>query len=378
MRITSLVLLLVPVTLAAGQSPQSSVAVAVGEHLAGVRENSEGHLDKAESHYRNAIAIWDQLAPAQPQLQAITLISLADLLAASERLPEAHTLLDRALVIAQPLEQKSPDVVASVISHLGAFYGRTEQPERGRPLLNEAIRRFGELKDPDIAEVAYAYSALGMLDLGAGKYSDGEASLREAVTRAVKALGETHPETIGYQTNLALALYYEGHFNRAEVLLQRARLMADKNTDLLSAAILSELAAVECALGKFGTAENLTEEALVVLSRNHGPHTLEVAALKVSLATLYLREHRVAAAARILPDAVQLERSLAVDPRVRADGIRRLADLRAQQRNWSEAEELYRESISLYRERLGANHPDIAAVLRDYAVAVKHNKGHQS
>jgi tetratricopeptide (TPR) repeat protein len=160
----------------------------------------------------------------------------------------------------------------------------------------------------------------------------------------------------------------EGWGNQAEILLQRVRPVA---TGAQKAAIFSGLAVVEAALNRFGTAEDMAEQALAAMRGLHAENGPEVVAAEVSLGSIYLREHKPAEAARILPQAVQLERTMAIDPGIRADGIRRLADLRAQQHQWKEAATLYREAIALFEQRFGSSHPYIDPVRRDYAAAAK-------
>jgi tetratricopeptide (TPR) repeat protein len=337
-----------------GPESKTLIAQAVCEHLSGVRDNTARQFSTAEAHYRKAVALFPQLTPRRKDLEAISMISLADLLGATGRIEEAEKLMKEAGEIAPP------KVMPSALGHLGALYGRTADPERGRPLLTEAIRIFEQPEFSKPGELAYAYNALGMMDLAAGKYTAGESGFRKALE-----LGAP-PETIDYQTNLALALYMEGRSNQAEILLQRARPGADEQQN---AAILADLAVVESALNRFGTAEDIAEQALAALRRGHAEDSPEVVAMQVSLGSIYLREHKTREAAKILPRAVELERGMAIDARLRGDGIRRLADLRAQQRHWAEAASLYREAIALYEERFGSTHPDIDPLRREYASA---------
>ena len=80
---------------------------------------------------------------------------------------------------------------------------------------------------------------------------------------------------------------------------------------------------------------------------------------------------KTAEAADLLPGAVQIARRLIPGQRPLADGIRHLAELRAQQRNWGEAQSLYYEAIAIYDEKLGPGDPEIAPVLRAYANVLK-------
>jgi tetratricopeptide (TPR) repeat protein len=241
--------------------------------------------------------------------------------------------------------------------------------------LAEAIAGLQSLKKPNLPELAYAYSSLGMLELTAGRYKAGEADLRQSLEFARASLGENDPETAVYATNLALALLVQGEYNRAETLLRRARLVIESrlgpdNPQLVN--VLSELTSVETALEKFGIAEDCGEKALRILTRRVPAGSPEIVLAQVNLGTLYLREHKTAEAERVLPAAVEAERRLFQDGRALGHGIRNLAALRAQQHSWNEAEALYREALDLYELRLGPDHSDLAPVLREYANVLKH------
>jgi tetratricopeptide (TPR) repeat protein len=365
-------------------APDTSVRAAVCEAETGVIEEATGHTDAAELHYRRALSIWSQLAPAHAAYHAATLMNLGSLYRTQRRTAEAENMLTQAFELARGLsagDSERDRLLAVVSSRLGGFYSESGTPERGRTLLNQAIPmlRTPALSNP--AELAYACNLLGMLDLRGGGYRAGESSLREAVSTATESLGESHPDTAIYEANLALALYLEGQYGAAEVLLNRARYIVEAKLPSGSfelGTILASLTAVETALGRFARAEADGEQSLAILSRRREPESPEAAAASVLLAALYLRERKIAEAAKILPDAVALERQLAGDARLPdqrflAEGIRRLGELRALQHNWHEAQTLYSEAIAIYESTLGYSHPGIAPILIEYADVLKHS-----
>jgi tetratricopeptide (TPR) repeat protein len=351
---------------------------AICESETGAIEEAAGHTDTAELHYRQALSIWSGLAPGHAAYHAATLMNLGSLYRAQHRAAEAEDSLKQAFDLAQTTGEDR--LIAVVTSRLGGFYSESGTPERGRALLNQAIPmlRAPALSNP--AELAYACNLLGMLDLRAGNYKAAESSLREAVSVATNSLGEAHPDTAIYEANLARALYGEGEFSRAEVLLNRARYIVETKLPtggLRLGRILADLTEVETALGQFARAEADGERSLAILSRWLEPESTEIAVENVMLGTLYLRERKIAEAAKILPDAVSLERQLAVGPRmpdrrVLADGIRRLGELRALERNWHDAQTLYSEAIAIYESTPGSGLPGMAPVLLEYVDVLKH------
>lgn len=229
------------------------------------------------------------------------------------------------------------------------------------------------------ASPAAISNAAGMTDLRAGDLRAAEARFRLAVSVATSTLGESHPDTAFYQTNLALALLMERQFGRAEVLLHRVRYIVESAPSpdpVRLAAVLAELASAEAAQNEFSRAEADAQLSVDLVSRTNSPATFEVAVEKVMLATIYIREKKIEAAQMILPDAIALERRLAaqspaIDRRDLACGIRGLAQLRELQHRWSEARTLFSEAIATFESAAGPHHPAMASMLLEYARVLK-------
>lgn len=233
---------------------------------------------------------------------------------------------------------------------------------------------------PNPVESASARNALGIADLRAGDAKAAEAKFRDAVNLATASLGESNPDLALYEANLAVALSVEHQYGRAEILLRRARYILEltPSQDDRLATVLAEISAVETAEKQFVRAEADAEESLAIVSRHSAPDSLEIAVQKVVLATVYVRERKSAEAERILPAAVATERRLLAEPstsdrRVLAQGIRVLADLRAIEQNWREAQQLYAEVIAIYESTSGGSHPSLAPILVRYAEILRHS-----
>ncbi len=258
----------------------TSAKKALCETESGAIAEAAGYAEDADLHYRRALPMWNQLGPNYAPFYATTLMDLGSLYRSQRKTAEAEDALTQALTIAG-----NDPVRATIASRLGSFYSESAAPERGRPLLHEAIAmlRTPALSKP--AELAYACNSLGMLDLRAGSYKVSEASLREAVSVAEGSLGESHPDTALYEANLALALNLEGQYDRAEVLLNRARHIAETKLpagDLRLGTILADLTTVETALGQFARAEADGKQSLAILLHGRGPRSPEVAVQRVT------------------------------------------------------------------------------------------------
>jgi tetratricopeptide (TPR) repeat protein len=345
------------------------------EHEFGTLAEARGNDNEAAQHYLNALDGWDKAGEAYVGHRVSTLANLGTLYRRERRFADAEKTLTQAYELAKMLAASDPELYSTVSSRLGALYGDLDQPERARSLLNEAIARLSTLPKPNAPELAYAWSVLGMLELKAGHYKAGESDLRQASEFANRSLGETHPETAVYATNLALALLVEGEYVRAETLLRRARSVIESRLGPESVALVNvfgELTSVELGLGKLGLAEDYGERALAILERQFPRGSPEIVLTRANLGRVYLFERKLGEAEKILPPAIDAERRLLKSGRTLADGIRILASLRAEQHSWKEAESLYSEALGIYERSLGPEHPDIAPVLREYAEVLKH------
>jgi tetratricopeptide (TPR) repeat protein len=348
---------------------------ALCENEFGALAETRGQSDEAITHYLKALAGWEQLGQPSLASRVSTMTNLGSLYRTRHRPADAEKILGQAVNFAKTLVASDPELYATVLIRAAALYGDLDQPDRARTMLGGGIAGLHALNPPNAPELAFAYNELGMLDLNSGRYKTGEASLRQALSFATGSLGESNPETAAYSTNLALALLLQGEYSRAETLLRRARFVIEARLGSDSVQLVNvfaEMSSAETGLGKFRVAEEYGEKALSILSGRLPADSPEIVLSQVNLGRLYLREHKLTDAQRILPPAVDAERRFLKDGRTLGDGVRNLAALRVQQQSWNEAESLYREAIGLYERKLGADHPDIAPVLREYAAVLKH------
>jgi tetratricopeptide (TPR) repeat protein len=349
--------------------------VAFCHHQLATIDSARNHDNDAERHYLLAIESWKPAGAPYATSWCVTLLNLGDLYRRQRRLPEAERMLRQAADIAKTYEQQKPELHPESLSRLGVIYLEMSRIEQALGVLKDAVQRFATLKPAVPAEAAYAWNGLGMVQLGSGLEAEGEASLRRAVALATPVLGEDHPETAAYQTNLALALIVQGQFDRATTLLHRAKSVLETRsgpTDAGLGLVLAELSASASGQKKFGMAEEYAQQSLAILKRQPQSNPTAIALASVNLADVYLKSRRLDEAERLLTPAIATERQLVPGTRLLADGLRRLADLRAQQHYWQAAQDLYRESIGIYERRLGANSPVLAPALRGYADARRH------
>lgn len=350
-------------------------AVTCENDLASVDE-ARGNLVRAQQRYVHAASTAEQAGPAYLPLYCARLIDLGEHYHRQGRSADAEANLLKAVDLARKLIPAMPGLLAEALIRLGGFYAETSQPERGRTLLEEALSGHPAIAD---TETAYAYNCLGLIDLAAGRERESEANLRQAVALSTNALGENSPLVAVYQTNLALALLTVRQFDRAGVLLRRAEFIVESHQGAAAselAPICAELSAVANAAGKFADAQEYASRAISLLSMQARPNTRALFASQVILAAIFLRAHNTAEAEKILPATVEMERQSAASPLTLAASLQLLGELRSQEKEWHEAETLFREAIGIYERSAPADaDPAIAALLRGLADAIKHQGG---
>ncbi len=351
--------------------------------LASVDE-ARGNLVRAEQRFLRAVALAEQAGPAYRPLYCARLIDLGEHYHRQGRIAEAENSLMKSVDLARGLTGEMPQLLPEALIRLGALYPDSPQPERGRAPLTEALAIItasaGDSRlIPPVPEIARAHGALGMIDLTAGDHRGAQANLRESIALTTSALGEEHPVTAAYQTNLALALIAEGQFDRAGMLLRRAQFVLESQpvppvSEL--AVIYAAMSSVVASQNKMARAGDFARRALAILNLQPRPDVRAVAIAQATLAGIYLHTHDLVSAEAILPEAVEIQRASAVSPDTLAASLRLLAELRAEQRRWPQAEALYREALSICeRPGIANTNPDVAPLLRGLADVLKHDGG---
>jgi tetratricopeptide (TPR) repeat protein len=355
---------------AAPPLPHDQIAAAT--HQRALAAELAGDNNRAEELYRSAAGEWALAGPSFADSHSVTLMNLAGLFSREHRFGEAEPLLAEALRTAAPVRQARAQL------RLGIVYQQTGRSLLARNTLIPAIQALEAQSGTADDDLPSAWSSLGTAQTILREESAGMSSLRKAVTLARTVFGEEHIETAACEANLALALLERGQYSRALPVLEQARATFERqpSSSLIAlAAVYIEISAAWSGERKTAHGEAYAQKALELISRQPKPDTLMLALAQVNLANVYLDEHRLDDAGRLLPSAIAVERETAPQARVLADGLRSLAQLRSAQHSWSQAQDAYRESIALYEKVLGPDHPSLAPVLREYAAVLRSNAG---
>ena len=344
------------------------------EHHLAIIDEASGNFPRAQERLLKALDEWKQAGDTFLPSYAMSLMNLGELYRRWHRIPEAEQVLLKAVSLTRGLRDGYPETYAQAMSRLAGVYAESQSPERGRPLLEEAIAIFRAQGQKQEGELSGALDVLGMIDLVAARYKEAEALMTEALRFSISNSGENHPETATRESDLALAYIQDRQYDRAEPLLKRARYALETRVppdDSRLWMIYSQSSIVACSQNKFSLAEDYAKKALSMVERQPQPDPARISLARVNLGVVYLRSNRPLDADRVLPAAVADERRVAPGTALLADGIRELAELRAMQHSWREAQDLYRESLAIYERRLGAHNPSLVPILKSYAESLK-------
>ena len=224
----------------------------------GVLYLDDGDYDNAETRFRRALELRDQLSDESGDM-VFNLNNLASALMYSGRFEEAEDLYRRGLEIRRrlPGERDEDTRVSTSLRSLGAVLLARGEFETAEPYLREALeirrREYGELD----TRVTSVLDLLGRVRFARGDRWEAEELLRRSRRIRSSRLGEDHAEVAWTDRNFAVLLLDQEEIPTARALLERA------NRRLRSA--LPEehwrIAAMDVALGALLSAEGRYAEA---------------------------------------------------------------------------------------------------------------------
>ncbi len=180
-----------------------------------------GSYERAERYFRQALAMYQRLDPADPHLPAI-MHNLASTLRLRGRPDEAEVIqgqiLERSLRIYGP---RSPEVATSLFSFGILKRDLGDLPESER-LLQRALEIRTERFSPHHTKVAEILSALGRTLFEAGRLGEARQLLERALRIRLDRFEEDHPTVAVSRSNLAEVLLELGEIEAAGDLARLA------------------------------------------------------------------------------------------------------------------------------------------------------------
>lgn len=382
----------------------------------------ENYSSEAEPLYQRALAIWEQqLGTDHPNVGSI-LNNLADLYRMQKRYSEAEPLYQRALaILEQQLGGDHPDV-ARTLNNLAEVYRQQGRYGEAEPLyerswsiftnvlgennpltqipsdnlwllVQQAVKagRVGELSD--LPHVATQLNNLAEAYRQKGRYNDAEPLHKRALSIREQQLGTDHPHVAHSLNNIALLRQSQGRYGEAEPLYRRALLIQEQQLGVNHPDVansLNNLAELYRSQERYTEAEPLYERSLHIWEQHLGTDYTNVATSLNNLALLYQAQGRYAEAAPLYRRLLSIREQQQLDsnhPNVAiilnnlesfyrtqeqyVKAARNYYDVALQhqeKRQYSQAESLYQQALTVREQWLGSDHLDVALSLNSLAV----------
>ena len=246
-----------------------------------------------------------------PESRVRTLIASASVLAGTDELADAKTLLQRALAISQAqlpadsmLISNARDGLADVLTQLNE-YGEAER-------LCEAALVVDRKRGPAGTEtLSQTLDVLAQALYGEGRLDAAEAPMRAALDLRVKTLGTRHAQTAVSMNNLAVLFYQSGRYAEAESEWNQAlpvyrEVYGPEHPEL--ATLLNNLGRSALMAGRVTEAIPLLEQTLQMSGKLKGPTHDDLVPPLNSLGMAYLYQGDFAHARANIDRALQIAR----------------------------------------------------------------------
>lgn len=327
-----------------------------------------------------AVAVPDPEFTAAHQLE-----DRVEELKAAGKYNEAIGLAQRAIAIWEKVLGKEHQRVATSLSALALLYTEQGNYTQAEPLIKRALAIREKLSMGDL-DVARSLRQLASLYQAQGKYDRVEPLIQRSITILEKVYGKENRDVARSLGNLALFYQEQGNYTQAELLYQRslaifAKLKAQedsgavvnlnlelKDIDALNkATVLSNLATLYLAQGKYSPAESLLKNVLTIRENKPEPNSLDIANSLNSLGALYRSQGELSQAEPFLKRALSLVESRGKENIYSTFVLNNLALLYQAQGKYNQAEPLLQRTLALREKVLGQEHPDVASSFSNLA-----------
>jgi serine/threonine protein kinase/tetratricopeptide (TPR) repeat protein len=317
-----------------------------------------GRLDKAVALFEETIRLQTEKLGEEHPLVVDSMIALAHACHKAGKYDQSLPYFEKIRKLRE--RSKGPEHPDTLMAgyDLGVAFQGTGSYERSLPLLKETHERQKKLlgeKHPDTLRTLWRFGA-ATENVASGTL-ERALPIYEAALALMKATG--HPDTFEGMKNLADAYRIAGKFGQAEATYRQA---LEKKTDDIAA--MSGLARVLVSAGKLDQAEAEYQNILCRQSDNLEAMAGLAGALfarsGVADANPERAREQTAKAEQLLRDAASQARVLHRDdtPKL-AKRLLDLAELHYRQRQYPEAEPLYRDALQLRQKHLGEGHKDV-------------------
>jgi tetratricopeptide (TPR) repeat protein len=353
----------------------SGEGVLEDEDIAAVRVNLAAFYTKQEK-YEQAEPLWQQ---------AITLLQ--------RTLGIEHSLTTGCLNTLENLYRKQGkdkqieilylDILAPSFDNQAHRYFSQGKYEQAEPLFKQALAIREQRLGVDHPDTATALDNLALLYYTQGKYGQAEPLFKQALAIREQRLGVDHPDTAESLNSLASLYLIQEKYEQAEPLFKQALAIREQRLGVDhsdTARSLNHLAALYNDQGKYEQAEPLYTRALAIQEKLESGDRGTVTTLN-NLASFYRERGRYEQAMSLYQRALAIQKQrlgtelphivATLDTHAILDTatiLDNLALLYDDVGAYGEAEQLYQQSLSIYEQRLGSEHPDTVIALNNLAL----------
>jgi pentatricopeptide repeat protein len=273
---------------------------------------------------------------------------------------DAQRLCEQALLIygnEHPETAYVLERLGEITESMGDDYARAQH-------FYEQAREIGEpVWGPEHPALAHLLNNLGELSQTQGYFSQAEQYYRHALAIRENSFGLEHPDTAGSLNNVAGIREEQGDYAEAERLYEQAlhlreRLLGSYHPD--TAESLSNVARFYRIIGKYSQARPLYERALVAYEQAFGPEHPRVATCLNNFAVCCLAVGQYTQAEQLLTRALLIRTQLfGFNHPIPAGSWNHLARVYSKQGRYEQAWTLYEQVQVIY----GREHPNTAVLL---------------
>jgi tetratricopeptide (TPR) repeat protein len=294
-------------------------------------------------------------------------VAAAYALAQSGRFAEARSRFESALVAAEGQAILDAAQRACLMRMIGYAETRSVRGERAIPWFRRALEQRPlpvSLVALLTADLAYAYSEIGLLDQAAPIAQD-------AVRLTERAFGMDDPDSLSAQSTLAGIYFARGEVARAEPVYRRIldglkRAQGPNTYEVALAA--SNLAVVYLAAGRNSEARILLRNALVGLSKSAMRRDDELPMVQGELAVADARDGEAREARKLIEEVmVAVEKTIGPEHPSFAVIVELAATARLALGEREPARELFDRAISALESRYGPSSTEVVIAGRRYA-----------
>ena len=306
----------------------------------------------------------DEELAGQPETRAVLMNAMGRAYLGLGLYEKAGPLLEESVRLRRESPGTRPDEMATSLLNLAAVHRAGDRLGEAEALAREALEilRRGRADD---AEVARAVNNLAGLLRVQGDPLTAEELYREALAMKIRLFGGEHPDVATGKNNLALALKAQGKYEEAEKLYReslalRIRLHGEVSTEV--ATTQNNLAALLLEKADLDAAEPLLRENLALRRQVYGAEHAGVTSPLKNLAALLQLRGRYAEAESHYREALAIYRRHFGEEHTSVAGVlRHLAELQRLQGDAAEGEVTARRAVEILRRKLAPGHWRIAA-----------------